>query len=66
MNAIVSLLIVGLLTVSYILQNWIMAIMEEGVTNEWLVFATLAVVGGLIPFLLFIWGVLLLIRRAER
>lgn len=66
MNALVTVMLVGLLSVSYIMQNWIMGVLEGSATNPWVVFATLAVVGGLLPFLVFIWGVMLLIRRAER
>lgn len=65
MNTMVSILLVGLISVSYVLQNWILSFMEEA-PNEWVVFGSLAVIGGLVPFLLFIWGVLLLIRRSER
>lgn len=70
-QALVTVLIILLVGVSYTLQNSIMnyfrALEEaEVMLNSGLIFSTLAIIGALIPFLFFVIAVLYLIRRQDR
>lgn len=69
-KTIVTILTVILIGVGYVLQNWLMGMIpDDGVPWGWQtagVFAGLAVIGALIPFVLYVMAVLYLIRRQER
>lgn len=69
-KAIVTAVTIVFIAVGYVLQNWIMGMIPtDGVSSElaaWGVFAALAVVGALLPFLLYILLIMYLIRRQER
>lgn len=73
MKTIVSFLTIVFIGVSYFVQNSIInqvsrMFAEQSPTPVQTVgiFATLAIIGALIPFLLYMWTVLALIRRQDR
>lgn len=69
-KAIVTVATIVFIAVGYFLQNWIMGMIpNDGVPWGWAtagVFAALAGIGALIPFMLYVIFVLILIRRQER
>ena len=58
----VSILLLVVLSASYILQNWILTVMDD-VDTAGLVFGTLIVVGGFLPYLVFVVGIMFLLKR---
>jgi len=66
MKTLVTFMLIGLVGVSYTIHNFIINLIEDAEMAAWLIFTIIAVVGGFIPFVLFILGALALIRRAER
>lgn len=69
-KTIVGILTVIFLAVGYVVQNWIMSMIpSDWSPTAWQaagVFAAIAGIGALIPFMLYVVAVLWLIRRQER
>lgn len=73
MKTIAGILTAVLIATSYVLQNYIMGIVQarypNGVPNGWptaAVFTVISVFSALIPFLLYMIAILAIIRRQDR